>query len=99
MAANNRRLRASWLPGRGGGPTFVEALTWQLHEGSASGHAPRSDDEIRAAWEHCPIKRLKRYIDSQSLWSVEQEEALLISAGEAAEAAARSFLGSRSGAR
>ncbi|WP_169729224.1 thiamine pyrophosphate-dependent enzyme [Solimonas soli] len=83
---------------RGGGPTFVEALTWQLYEGGDE-TAPRSADDLRAAWERCPIRRLRRYIGSQGLWSIEEEEALLMRAGESAEVAARGFLGACSGAR
>lgn len=80
---------------RGGGPTFIEALTWRLFESSEA----RSEEERQAAWEHCPIRRLRRYISSQDLWSVQDEEALLMNAGEHAESAARRFLGASSGAR
>lgn len=86
-------VRAVERARRGGGPTLIEALSPRLRDGHGDDAARRrSADELRAAWERCPIRRLKRYIESQNLWSIEQEEALLIDAGEKVEAAARAFI-------
>lgn len=86
-------VRAAERARRGGGPTLIEALSAPLRDGHGDDTARRrSADELRAAWERCPIRRLKRYIESQNLWSIEQEEALLIDAGEKVEAAARAFI-------
>ncbi|MGH8446796.1 MAG: pyruvate dehydrogenase (acetyl-transferring) E1 component subunit alpha [Solimonas sp.] len=78
----------------GGGPTLVEALSYRLHDHSTDDDARRyrTEDEVRAAWDRCPIKRLKRYIESQGMWSVEEEEALLIETGELAEQAVQEYL-------
>lgn len=76
------------------GPALIEAITYRLHDHTTADDARRyrQEDEVRAAWERCPIKRLKRYLDSQNLWTVADEEALLLDAGAKAEAAAQAFL-------
>lgn len=78
----------------GHGPALIEAITYRLHDHTTADDARRyrAEDEVRTAWERCPIRRLKRYLESQELWSADDEEALLASAGEQAEAAARAFL-------
>lgn len=75
----------------GGGPTLLEAISYRLHEPGES-RPPRPEEEVRAAWERCPVKRLRRYLETQDLWSVQNEEELLLEAGEQAESAAREFL-------
>nr|WP_241696291.1 thiamine pyrophosphate-dependent enzyme [Solimonas terrae] len=80
---------------RGGrGPVLIEVITWPLRDRPPHADAfepPRSDAELRAAWDHCPIKRLKRYLESRQLWSVDDEEALLLDAGERAGIAASAW--------
>lgn len=78
----------------GHGPSLVEAITYRLHDHTTADDARRyrSEDEVRAAWERCPIRRLKRYLQSRELWSDADEETLLQSAGDRAEAAARAYL-------
>lgn len=73
---------------RGDGPRMIEALICPLADGA---HELRSPAEVKAAWEHCPIKRLKRYLESRQLWTVDDEEALLLTAGEQAKIAAHAL--------
>jgi pyruvate dehydrogenase E1 component alpha subunit len=97
VIAMHDALQRGVAAARGGrGPLLIEAITCPLRERQPlrdEQHPPRSDAELRAAWERCPIKRLKRYLESRQLWSVAEEEALLLAAGEQAAQAARVFAG------
>lgn len=97
VIAMHDALRRGVAAARGGrGPLLIEAITCPLRDRQPlrdERHPPRSDAELRAAWERCPIKRLKRYLESRQLWSVAEEEALLLAAGEQAAQAARAFAG------
>lgn len=75
----------------GDGPRLIAVSICPLAEIKSADGAHGSDIEIRAAWEQCPIKRVKRYLESRQLWSVKDEEALLLSAGEQAKAAAQTL--------
>jgi 2-oxoisovalerate dehydrogenase E1 component alpha subunit len=78
----------------GNGPTLVEAVTYRLHDHTTADDARRyrSEDEVKAAWDRCPIKRLRAYMNSTGLWSDADEEALLQEAAAAVEAATKAFL-------
>jgi 2-oxoisovalerate dehydrogenase E1 component alpha subunit len=78
----------------GGGPSLVEAVTYRLHDHTTADDARRyrSEEEVKAAWERCPVKRLKAYLEAQKLWSAADEEALQKEGTELAEAAAQEFL-------
>jgi 2-oxoisovalerate dehydrogenase E1 component alpha subunit len=72
----------------------VEAVTYRLHDHTTADDARRyrSEEEVKAAWERCPVKRLKAYLEAQKLWSAADEEALQKEGTELAEAAAQEFL-------
>jgi pyruvate dehydrogenase E1 component alpha subunit len=64
----------------GQGPTLIEAYTYRIgaHTTADDPTKYRSDDEVKA-WEvKDPIKRLKNYLMSQSLWDEERDNALKI---------------------
>ncbi|MGH8460272.1 MAG: pyruvate dehydrogenase (acetyl-transferring) E1 component subunit alpha [Stenotrophobium sp.] len=78
----------------GGGPTLVEAITYRLHDHTTADDARRYRDEaeVKAAWERCPIRRLKAYLEAQKLWSADDEAQLNTEGSARAEAAAKTFL-------
>ena len=78
----------------GGGPSLVEAITYRLHDHTTADDARRyrSEDEVKQAWERCPIKRLKRLLETAHGWSAADEAALQADCGAQAEAAAQTFL-------
>jgi pyruvate dehydrogenase E1 component alpha subunit len=60
----------------GGGPTFIEALTYRIGAHSSSDDPSRYRDEsITEQWrERCPINRLLQTLIQLKLWSNEEEE-------------------------
>jgi pyruvate dehydrogenase E1 component alpha subunit/2-oxoisovalerate dehydrogenase E1 component alpha subunit len=63
---------------RGGGPTFIEAVTYRVgaHSTSDDPSRYRSDEEV-AAWQaHDPLERVRRFLFGQGLCDAEQERAL-----------------------
>jgi 2-oxoisovalerate dehydrogenase E1 component alpha subunit len=78
----------------GQGPSLVEALTYRLHDHTTADDARRyrSEEEVKAAWDNCPLKRMKAYLTAQKLWS-DADEAKAVEEGTAnAEAAAQEFV-------
>ena len=62
---------------RGGeGPTLVEAITYRLCDHTTADDAKRYVDSeaLKKAWDIEPVIRLKRYLESQHLWSEQQEQ-------------------------
>lgn len=59
----------------GGGPTFIEAVTYRRHGHSSSDDPARYRDERDvAAWEkRDPIERFRAHLEKRGLWSKEQE--------------------------
>jgi pyruvate dehydrogenase E1 component alpha subunit len=78
----------------GQGPTLVEAVTYRLHDHTTADDARRyrSEDEVKAAWERCPIKRFRIWLESSGHWSADDEENLQAEATATAEATAQAFL-------
>ena len=78
----------------GEGPSLVEALTYRLHDHTTADDARRyrPEAEVTAAWERCPVKRFKAYIEAQGFWNQADEEALVAEGTAAAEAASQEFL-------
>ncbi len=78
----------------GGGPSLVEAMTYRLHDHTTADDARRyrSEEEVKAAWERCPLKRMKAYLTAQKLWSDADEQSAQDEGAALAEAAAREFM-------
>ena len=55
----------------GGGPTLIEALTYRIsgHSTSDDPKAYRKDEVVEGWRKKDPLSRLRKYLDSQSLWS------------------------------
>jgi pyruvate dehydrogenase E1 component alpha subunit len=84
----------------GQGPSLVEAVTYRLHDHTTADDARRyrSEDEVKAAWERCPLKRFRLWLESQGHWSPADEEALQAEAAAQAEQTAQEFLATPQGA-
>lgn len=63
---------------KGGGPSFIEAVTYRLADHTTADDASRYRDtkELDAWKAKDPLIRLRRYLEKQDLWSDEQQEAL-----------------------
>jgi pyruvate dehydrogenase E1 component alpha subunit len=64
---------------RGDGPTLIEAVTYRLGDHTTADDASRyrKEEELQE-WEgRDPILRLRRYLETQSLWDSDQEAVLL----------------------
>lgn len=78
----------------GGGPRLIEAVTYRLHDHTTADDARRyrPEEEVKEAWQRCPLKRLKAYLENKKLWSVADEVSLQAQAVVQAEAAAQEYL-------
>jgi pyruvate dehydrogenase E1 component alpha subunit len=78
----------------GKGPSLVEAITYRLHDHTTADDARRyrSEDEVKAAWEKCPLKRMKAYLTAQKMWSDADEQKTNDEGTALAEAAAQAFV-------
>lgn len=64
---------------KGGGPTFIEAVTYRrLGHSSSDDPSKYRDEKIAKAWEKKdPIDRLRRYLEAKKLWDRESEKEML----------------------
>ncbi len=64
---------------RGEGPTLIEALTYRLCDHTTADDAARYQpkDEVEQATPNEPIRRFKRFLEQQNIWTDKQEEELL----------------------
>jgi pyruvate dehydrogenase E1 component alpha subunit len=78
----------------GGGPGLVEAITYRLHDHTTADDARRyrSEEEVKAAWEKDPLKRLRIYLAAQKLWTEADEQKANEEGTAKAEAAAQEFV-------
>lgn len=62
----------------GGGPTFIEALTYRRlgHSSSDDPTKYRSEGEVKAWERKDPIDRFRRLLEGRGLWDAEREKAL-----------------------
>ncbi len=75
----------------GGGPTFIECLTYRMADHTTSDDAARyrSPEEVAAWTAKDPILRLERYMASQGLWSEEYGSVTKTNATAAVDEAVR----------
>lgn len=78
----------------GQGPRLIEAITYRLHDHTTADDARRyrSEEEVKAAWERCPIKRLRLCMETLGCWSAADEAALAAEAAGKADAVAAAYL-------
>lgn len=60
----------------GKGPSLIEAISYRLADHTTADDATRyrDNEELKAAWEREPVKRLRNYLHSEGLWDEEQEK-------------------------
>ena len=61
----------------GKGATLIEAVSYRLCDHTTADDATRyrHSDELKAAWEREPIKRLQKFLHQQGWWDEVQEKA------------------------
>ena len=59
----------------GKGPSLIEAISYRLSDHTTADDATRyrSNDELKKAWEHEPVKRLRTFLHKQGWWDETQE--------------------------
>lgn len=62
----------------GGGPSLIEAIDYRLCDHTTADDARRYADkaDLEKAWGYEPVKRLRKYLESQKLWDEKQETEL-----------------------
>jgi len=78
----------------GGGGSLIEAVTYRLSDHTTADDARRyrADDEVKAAWQREPLKRLKAYLVAQKAWSDSQEEAWKADCGARVDTEVNAYL-------
>ncbi|MEC7839694.1 MAG: thiamine pyrophosphate-dependent enzyme [Chlamydiota bacterium] len=63
---------------KGNGPILIEAMTYRMgaHSTSDDPSVYRTDKEVQEQQKHCPILRLRRYLEKKDLWDEKQENNL-----------------------
>ena len=82
----------------GGGGSLIEAVTYRLSDHTTADDARRyrPDDEVKAAWQREPLKRLKAYLVAQKAWSDQQEDAWKADCGARVDAEVNAYLETKS---
>ncbi len=81
--------------GRGG--TVLELVTYRLSDHTTADDARRyrPDEEVKAAWEREPFKRLRTYLTAQNVWSEADETAWKEECGKYVDAEVNAYLETR----
>jgi pyruvate dehydrogenase E1 component alpha subunit len=77
----------------GGGPTFIEAVTYRLmmHTTADDPKKYRGEEEEKAAWQKEPMIRTRQYLEKKGYWDEAKEEALLAEVKAQVEEAVKDF--------
>ncbi|MBB5015345.1 pyruvate dehydrogenase (acetyl-transferring) E1 component subunit alpha [Rehaibacterium terrae] len=78
----------------GEGGSVLELVTYRLSDHTTADDARRyrPDDEVKAAWEREPMKRLKAYLIGRKAWDEKQEEAWKAECGALVDAEVNAYL-------
>ncbi len=78
----------------GEGATLLECISYRLCDHTTADDASRyrSQEEVEAAWQREPVRRLRLYMEHLGIWSEADEEALKAKVAEEVEAAVQEFL-------
>ena len=78
----------------GGGPAFIEALTYRLGDHTTADDAARyrPPENVREHWREEPIARLREHLVNRKLWSKSEEERLVTDCQTQVEAAVERYL-------
>jgi pyruvate dehydrogenase E1 component alpha subunit len=82
----------------GHGGTVIEAVTYRLSDHTTADDARRyrPDDEVKAAWDREPLKRLKAYLMSLNAWTEKEEEAWKADCATRVDAEVNAYLETKS---
>ena len=82
----------------GHGGMVIEAVTYRLSDHTTADDARRyrPDDEVKAAWQREPLKRMKTYLASLNAWSDEEEEAWKAECAAKVDAEVNAYLETKS---
>ena len=78
----------------GKGPTLIEAISYRLCDHTTADDATRyrKAEEVNAAWEREPIKRLQTFLHQRGWWNEKQERQLIESCQAKVEIATQEYL-------
>lgn len=78
----------------GKGATLIEAMSYRLSDHTTADDATRyrANEELKAAWEKEPIKRLQTYLHQQGWWNEVQEQAWQNEANQIIQAGVDEYL-------
>jgi pyruvate dehydrogenase E1 component alpha subunit len=78
----------------GGGASLIEAMTYRLCDHTTADDASRyrTQEEVQAAWQLEPVRRLRSYLASEKLWDETREKNLLAECEAEVEAAIQRYL-------
>ncbi len=78
----------------GEGPTLIEAITYRLSDHTTADDATRyrPKEEVDEAWKREPIERIRKHLESRSLWDEEKEAALQESVNAKVESAVETYM-------
>ncbi|MBS7458189.1 pyruvate dehydrogenase (acetyl-transferring) E1 component subunit alpha [Coralloluteibacterium stylophorae] len=81
----------------GHGGSVIEFVTYRLSDHTTADDARRyrPDDEVKAAWEREPMKRLRTWLIAQKAWSEAEETEWKAECGREIDAEVDAYLGSR----
>jgi pyruvate dehydrogenase E1 component alpha subunit len=70
IAVHQAVARALERARAGKGPSLIEAISYRLSDHTTADDATRyrSNDELKAAWENEPVKRLRTYLHGRGWW-------------------------------
>jgi 2-oxoisovalerate dehydrogenase E1 component alpha subunit len=79
---------------RGEGPTLIEALSYRLCDHTTADDASRYQPqaEVDEAKHREPISRFKEYLLDEKIWSIEEEEQLVMNCAKEVEQAVEEYL-------
>ncbi len=79
---------------QGKGATVIEAISYRLSDHTTADDASRyrSSDELQAAWQKEPIKRLRYFLHQRGWWDEGKEQALKAEAERIIEQAVQTYL-------
>jgi pyruvate dehydrogenase E1 component alpha subunit len=82
----------------GHGGTVIEAVTYRLSDHTTADDARRyrPDDEVKAAWDREPLKRLRAYLVSLNAWSDKEEDAWKTDCAARVDAEVNAYLETKS---
>lgn len=86
--------RAAERARSGGGGSVIEFLTYRLHDHTTADDARRyrGEDEVKAAWAHEPMLRLRTWLTAAKVWDEAQEKAWIEECGKLVDIEINAYL-------